>query len=110
MLISILLRWVKEKYLTVNSIHLELLVYAINVEGTIKVGLASTGIDRIISIIDEKKLSEVEMVNVDKQDFADKRSKTEHILEAHKILMTLNDENKKVFKNVVELMEKELEK
>lgn len=85
-------------------------VYAVNVGGAIKMGLSSTGIDKIIKIIDSESVSSPEMMTVEKSDFADKRSKTEHILDAHKMLMTLNEENKKVFKNVVDLMEKELEK
>lgn len=85
-------------------------VYAVNVGGSIKMGLSSTGIDKIIKIIENLPQNNAEMINVEKSDFSDKRSKTEHILEAHKILMTLNEENKKIFKNVVDLMEKELEK
>lgn len=85
-------------------------VYAVNVSGSIKMGLTSTGIDRIIKIIENGSQNNAEMISVEKTDFSDKRSKTEHILEAHKMLMSLNDDNKKVFKNVVDLMEKELEK
>ena len=40
----------------------------------------------------------------------DKGEKAKHILDAHKTLMSLSEENEKVFKNVVELLEKDIKK
>lgn len=83
-------------------------MYAINVPNIILSGLKSTGIDKILEIVAGAKKTNVEVKKIDTQDFIDKTEKTAHILDAHKTLMELNENNEKTFKNVVNLLEKEL--
>ena len=52
----------------------------------------------------------VELAELEVKDFSDKGEKAKHILDAHKTLMSLSEENEKVFKNVVELLEKDIKK
>lgn len=82
-------------------------IYAINATNTILTGWKSTGIDKLLVIL-EGVSNDADMTSLDTKDFKDKDEKTRHILEAHKTLMDLSEENKQVFKNVVNLLEMEL--
>lgn len=84
-------------------------LYAIKLSNMARTNLSSTGVHRLLSVIDEDS-DNVNMQEIEKKDFDNKMDKTLHILEAHKTLMELNDDNKQVFKNVVSLLEKEINK
>lgn len=84
-------------------------LYALNTCNIIKSSFKSTGVDKLLEFIESESIEEGTIEELDMKEFENKESKTEHILEAHKTLMGLTDENKKVFKNVVDLLEKELE-
>lgn len=85
-------------------------IYAINPPNLIFSSLKSTGIDKILEVIQDKEVENIKMEALKTEDFSDKVEKTKHILDAHKTLMELNDDNKRVFVNVVNLLEKELDK
>lgn len=69
--------------------------------------LEKTGILKFVLIIDKTiqiNAKEVEATKISNEELK------KHILELHEILMNLNEENKKIFSNVVELMKKGLDK
>lgn len=84
-------------------------IYAINPTNTILTGWKSTGIDKLLVIL-EGVSNDAEMETLETKDFKDKDEKTMHILDAHKTLMDLSEDNRNVFKNVVNLLEMELKK
>jgi hypothetical protein len=84
-------------------------LYEINSSNMVKTSLKSTGVYNLMKHLDDLK-QEVELKELENKDFDDKTEKAKHILEAHKTLMDLSDENKKIFKNVVEMLEKDLDK
>lgn len=88
-------------------------IIAINLDNSILMSIKSTGIDKLLNLIEKnvinKKDSE-ELEELENQDFDSKEEKTQHILESHKTLVNLNEENKLIFQNVVNLLEKEIEK
>jgi anti-anti-sigma regulatory factor len=83
-------------------------IFAIKIPNMIQMSLKSTGVYKLLEVVSVEDEATVEMEELEKKDFQDKRKKAQHILEVHKTLMDLSDENKEVFKNVVELLEKEL--
>lgn len=85
-------------------------IYGIKLSNMVKTSLNSTGVDKLMTILEKSDFEEYESRVLENKDFDDKTEKAEHILEAHKTLMDLSEENKKVFKNVVNLLEKELNK
>ncbi len=85
-------------------------MYVINIPNTVSMSLKSTGVDKLMEFIDSNNTGNVEVEQLETRDFDGKNEKTMHILESHKVLMELNDENKVVFKNVVNLLEQELKK
>ena len=72
-------------------------------------GLKQTGIDKFVEKIEDSSL-QLKTSELEKQDFSDKKEKTLHILEMHKTLMELNEKNKETFQNVVNMIEKDLNK
>ncbi len=84
-------------------------IFEFNATNMVKASLKSTGVYNLMEHLEEftgtVQLSELEM-----KDFSDKGEKAKHILDAHKTLMGLSEENEKVFKNVVELLEKDIKK
>ena len=69
--------------------------------------LEKKGILKFVLIIDKTiqiNAKEVEATKISNEELK------KHILELHEILMNLNEENKKIFSNVVELMKKGLDK
>jgi len=84
-------------------------LYVLNTSNMIKSSFKSTGVNKLLEFIESESIKEESIEELEMKDFENKESKTKHILEAHKTLMGLTDENKKVFKNVVTLLEKELE-
>ncbi len=85
-------------------------MYAMNMSNAVSMSLKSTGVDKLLTTIDTTGFGIVEVAKIENSDFEGKREKTEHILESHKVLMELSEENKAVFKNVVTLLEQELKK
>ncbi len=83
-------------------------IMAIRIPNMIQMSLKSTGVYKLLEVISAEEGAGVDLKELEKKDFTDKRKKAEHILEVHKTLMGLSDENKEVFKNVVELLEKDL--
>lgn len=84
-------------------------LYALNTSNIIKSSFKSTGVNKLLKFIENESIEEEKIKELDMKDFENKETKTKHILEAHKTLMGLTDENKIVFKNVVDLLEKELD-
>ena len=84
-------------------------LYVMNASNMVLNGLKQTGIDKFIEIVEDSKL-DLETTELGKKDFNDKEEKTHHILEMHKTLMDLNEKNQETFKNVVELIERSLDK
>lgn len=84
-------------------------IFEFNATNMVKASLKSTGVYNLMEHLEEftgtVQLSELEI-----KDFSDKGEKAKHILDAHKTLMGLSEENEKVFKNVVELLEKDIKK
>ena len=80
-----------------------------NASNMVMSGLKQTGIDKFIEKLEDENF-ELETTEVRKSDFSDKKDKTLHILEMHKTLSDLNEKNKETFKNVVEMIEKDLDK
>ncbi|BDU50184.1 STAS domain-containing protein [Haliovirga abyssi] len=87
-----------------------LAIYALNTPNIILTSLKSTGVNKLMEFIEDENLKVVEVKKLETKDYDNKEEKTKHILEAHKTLMGLSDENKEVFKNVVNLLEGELNK
>ena len=85
-------------------------MFAINLSNIISTSLKSTGVDKLLNILDSKDVRTVAVEEIKTDDFKNKEEKTRHILESHKTLMDLSEENKAAFKNVVNLLEKELDK
>ena len=85
-------------------------MFAMNISNTVGMSLKSTGVDKLMELIDSSSAGKVEVEQLETRDFDAKSEKSMHILEAHRVLMDLNDENKVVFKNVVNLPEQELKK
>lgn len=83
-------------------------IYELNADGVVKASLKSTGVYNLMLHLDSS--IKVDTTALKDQDFTDKKEKAAHILGAHKTLMELSEENAKVFKNVVELLEKDLNK
>ncbi len=89
-------------------------VYGVNLSNAVNASLKSTGVDKLMHILENsetsQKAKEVKANQLESKDFDSKEEKTKHILDAHKTLMGLSEENEKVFQNVVNLLEKELNK
>lgn len=84
-------------------------IYEFNSASMVKASLKSTGVYNLMAHLEEFE-GVVQLEEVEAKEFSDKGEKARHILDAHKTLMTLSDENEKVFKNVVELLEKDIKK
>ncbi len=91
-----------------------LTIYAVNLSNAVKTSLKSTGVDKLMVILENEetaeKAKEIQVEKLEIKDFDSKEEKTIHILDAHKTLMGLSKENETVFQNVVNLLEKELKK
>lgn len=85
-------------------------MYVMNIPNTVGMSLKSTGVDKLMEVIEKEKIGEVATEKLETRDFDVKSEKSQHILDSHRVLMELNDENKIVFKNVVNLLEQELKK
>lgn len=83
-------------------------IYEMNSSNMVKTSLKSTGVYNLMRHIEVS--ADVEMNELETKDFDSKDDKAKHIYDAHKTLMGLSEENEKVFKNVVELLEKDLKK
>jgi anti-anti-sigma factor len=70
--------------------------------------IESVGFDQVFLILDESDQPEVELENVPEADAAD-RELAHMLLDAHRALTSLNDKNKEMFKNVVQLLEKRVQ-
>lgn len=84
-------------------------LYIMNASNMVINGLQQTGIDKFVEKIEDDNL-DLKTSEIEKQDFDNKKDKTIHILEMHKTLMGLNEENKETFKNVVDMIEKDMNK
>ena len=84
-------------------------LHVLNPTETVAVGLKQTGIEKFIDVIMSSDVDNFETEEVKSNDFGSKLEKSKYILEMHKTLMNLNEENKETFKNVVDLMEKSIE-
>ncbi|MGM0508851.1 MAG: STAS domain-containing protein [Fusobacteriota bacterium] len=85
-------------------------LYILNITNMIRTSFKSTGLDKLVTFLDEDQdIDEDDIDELEMKDFDDVRAKNVHILEAHKTLTELNDENKEAFKSVVDLLEKSLE-
>lgn len=84
-------------------------MFAINIPNSVGMSFKSTGVDKLMEII-EINQSDVKVEKLETRNFDGKSEKTMHILDSHRVLMELNDENKVIFKNVVNLLEQELKK
>ena len=84
-------------------------LYIMNASNMVMNGLKQTGIDKFIEKLEDKNL-DIEGTEIEKSDFSERKDKTLYILEMHKTLVDLNDKNKETFKNVVDMIEKDLEK
>ena len=80
-----------------------------NASNMVMNGLKQTGIDKFIEKLEDENL-DIEATEIEKSDFSERKDKTLYILEMHKTLVDLNDKNKETFKNVVDMIEKDLEK
>ena len=81
----------------------------LNPTKTVSEGLKQTGIEKFIDIIVSSDVDNVVTEEVKSNDFGSKLEKSKYILDMHKTLMNLNEENKETFKNVVDLMEKSID-
>ncbi len=84
-------------------------VLFINLNDELKNTFISFGFKNIANIINDKYM-ELENLKLYELPKSSKKIKPEDILLAHKQLFELNDSNKKIFKNVIELLEKEIKK
>ena len=84
-------------------------MFEFNATNMVKASLKSTGVYNLMEQLEEFT-GTVELAELEVKDFSDKGEKAKHILDAHKTLMSLSEENEKVFKNVVELLEKDIKK
>ncbi len=84
-------------------------LYIMNASNMVMNGLKQTGIDKFIERLEDENL-DIEATEIAKSDFSERKDKTLYILEMHKTLIDLNDKNKETFKNVVDMIEKDLEK
>ena len=84
-------------------------IFEINATNMVKTSLKSTGVYDLLHHINETR-GDVELTDLETKDFENKDEKANHILEAHKTLMSLSEENEKIFKNVVDLLEKDIKK
>ena len=84
-------------------------LYIMNASNMVMNGLKQTGIDKFIEKLEDENL-DIEATEIEKSDFSERKDKTLYILEMHKTLVDLNDKNKETFKNVVDMIEKDLEK
>jgi anti-anti-sigma factor len=84
-------------------------IFEINASNMVKTSLKSTGVYDLLEHITEGT-ENVELSTLEIKDFDDKNEKAKYILEAHKTLMSLSEENAKIFKNVVDLLEKDIKK
>ena len=50
-----------------------------------------TGVYKLLEVVSVEDEATVEMEELEKKDFQDKRKKAQHILEVHKTLMDLSD-------------------
>lgn len=83
-------------------------IYEMNSSNMVKTSLKSTGVYNLMKHLEVAEA--VELNELANKEFDSKVDKAQHIYEAHKTLMGLSEENEKVFKNVVELLEKDLKK
>lgn len=84
-------------------------MFEFNATNMVKASLKSTGVYNLMEHLEDFS-GTVELTELEIKDFSDKGEKARHILDAHKTLMSLSEENEKVFKNVVELLEKDIKK
>lgn len=84
-------------------------IFEINATNMVKTSLKSTGVYDLLNHLSETR-GDVELTDLETKDFENKDEKAAHILEAHKTLMSLSEENEKIFKNVVDLLEKDIKK
>lgn len=84
-------------------------MFEFNSTNMVKASLKSTGVYNLMEHLEDFTGS-VQLTELEIKDFSDKGEKAKHILDAHKTLMSLSEENEKVFKNVVEMLEKDIKK
>lgn len=70
--------------------------------------IESVGFDQVFLILQDSDQPDVELENVPEADAAD-RELAHMLLDAHRALTSLNDKNKEMFKNVVQLLEKRVQ-
>ena len=68
--------------------------------------LKQTGITKFIDIINEEEIKSESLKAISLETNDNMNDKSRYILEMHEVLINLNDENKKVFKSVVDAMKK----
>lgn len=66
--------------------------------------LLNMGFDDVFAIVQESALHDIELVDIPQVDESQSRQR---VIEAHKILMSLNDNNRETFKSLVEALENE---
>lgn len=84
-------------------------MFEFNAINMVKASLKSTGVYNLMEHLEDFS-GVVQLTELQVKDFSDKGEKARHILDAHKTLMSLSEENEKVFKNVVDLLEKDIKK
>jgi len=84
-------------------------IFEINASNMVRTSLKSTGVYDLMQHLDEFA-TKISLSDLETVDFDDKDEKAKHILDAHKTLMSLSEENAKIFKNVVDLLEKDIKK
>jgi anti-anti-sigma factor len=84
-------------------------IFEINATNMVKTSLKSTGVYDLLRHLTHRR-EDIELTDLETKDFENKDEKANHILEAHKTLMSLSEENEKIFKNVVDLLEKDIKK
>ena len=66
--------------------------------------LLNMGFDDVFAIVQESALHSIELVELPEVDESQSRQR---VIQAHKILMSLNDSNRETFKSLVEALESE---
>ena len=80
----------------------------LNPTEAVATGLKQTGIEKFVNKIENSYIDNLNIEEIQTKDFDDKIEKSKYILDMHKTLMNLNEENKETFKNLVDLMEKSI--
>lgn len=72
--------------------------------------LLSMNFDQIFEIVSDKDVSKIEFNEIQKREIEDDREMNKILLEAHKNLQRIDDENVSKFSDVVDLLEKSIKK